>query len=86
MNEYGNDPEEDKIYRMWRNLNEWTTTPPAVAGWYWVNKLRVLDQTYWISIKWCAHWNNEKDDDIVVTHWLGPLPIPEPPKEKGNTE
>jgi hypothetical protein len=62
----------------------WTTTPPTVEGWYWVysdgeiNLVNVFrnydawivrrdDRTAWIEM-------------LNTAHWLGPLPLPEPPK------
>lgn len=64
----------------------WATEPPKEAGWYWVKELKGdeiiiarLDDDYtvlaWGDDYWC-------DVDIrQITHWLGPLPMPEPPQE-----
>jgi hypothetical protein len=67
------------------HLDGWTTEPPTEPGWYWVKHKRHTD-VFMVSV---AH-----DDDKVLTvysdgypvpadnltHWLGPLPPPEPPK------
>jgi hypothetical protein len=78
------------MYEFLPNGGEWTTTPPTEPGWYWAYILidepiismvfidkdgRVFDPDY------------ESDDiyqmqpvgETIFTHWLGPLPVPEPP-------
>jgi hypothetical protein len=60
----------------------WTTTPPTQAGWYWVVAdgslipivlhVRILESG--------DRYNGDYNLDHV-THWLGPLPVPEPPEE-----
>lgn len=62
---------------------KWTTAPPTVEGWYWVRFSNEQIECVTIGIidgkpieKFYDHWALEG-----VTHWLGPLPEPEPPKE-----
>ena len=62
---------------------EWTTDPPTEPGWYWIHfpsgavecaKIDVINSNG-IPIEFADRWALER-----VTHWLGPLPTPEPPK------
>lgn len=64
---------------------EWTTTPPTVEGWYWV-KPRYLDDSiepYIVEAKQGKAYvtgDDQPDDFDMFSHWLGPLPVPEPPQ------
>lgn len=65
---------------------EWTTERPVVPGWYLAQpiedknpehvlvdyKFRVWRNSYLSSIEWGV---------ADFSHWLGPLPVLEPPKE-----
>ena len=60
---------------------EWTTEPPTEGGWYWIRypdgEIACVEVFYSLG-------NMETDSDYVldtVTHWLGPLPVPEPPED-----
>jgi hypothetical protein len=66
----------------------WTTEPPTVEGWYWAKwaERHKRDQIVYLQ-------KDEKFARVLVigdtysrevsdfTLWLGPLPVPEPPKE-----
>jgi hypothetical protein len=55
----------------------WTTEPPKEAGWYWVN-FRVGTANFQLIEKYPL---DGKEQNIhLATHWLGPLPVPEPPE------
>lgn len=93
------DPQEDcsdttgeKIAEAIRAQDlQWTTEPPKQRGLY-----RAIDTK---GIGWWVHVSQEpyREDVFYVsrfgyghnvsldnfTHWLGPLPMPEPPKERG---
>ena len=60
----------------------WTTEPPTVEGWYWarheVTKEIVMTQVCQIT---SDYWTTENGPIWQFTHWLGPLPVPEPPTE-----
>ena len=60
---------------------EWTTTPPTEPGWYWVRQEMPSD-TNWVTVKW-QYDKSEcvNEEGIRTTHWLGPIPQPEPPTE-----
>jgi hypothetical protein len=67
----------------------WTTTPPTVEGWYWA--LDVLFQHIEpVYVEWSIpdrkfivnQMRNGKEMELSdFSHWLGPLPVPEPPNE-----
>ena len=61
---------------------EWTTETPTVEGWYWarheVTKEIVMTQVCQIT---SDYWTTENGPIWQFTHWLGPLPVPEPPTE-----
>ena len=68
---------------------EWTTTPPTVEGKYWVyNKVGDIHlcDVYEYKGKLFIPDGYYGDIDLPVekqeyySHWLGPLPVPEPPK------
>lgn len=54
---------------------EWTTEKPSQCGWYWVVR------KYWNKPE-LYHVESLVFVDLVhsVTHWLGPVAMPEPPK------
>ena len=68
---------------------EWSTTPPTVPGWYWA---KLNDESYnngnekiqVVLVNKGGLVLMVEDDSPNITlafsHWLGPLPIPEPPK------
>jgi hypothetical protein len=69
----------------------WTTEPPTVEGWYWVyckyqqnfvEKMKVV-LLYLNSegiFQYAADDTEFFPDEKNFTHYLGPLPVPEPPK------
>jgi hypothetical protein len=74
---------------------EWTTETPTVEGWYWfrvksgTSESSITELSY-IEIRggracFAPLVNGyEFDDDYEmsdITHWLGPIPAPEPPTE-----
>lgn len=70
---------------------DWTTEPPTEPGWYWATP-RMVEGWEDISPQIAEVYKNLSDrlkvlfdgnDDFDLadfTHWLGPLPLPEPPK------
>jgi hypothetical protein len=74
---------------------EWTTEPPEESGLYWFRASNwksddkpVTEQSYISVINGVVsfrplidgyEWEHEYEVKDV-THWLGPLPVPEPPK------
>lgn len=68
---------------------QWKTAPPTVDGWYWVSAdwrddaFQVFVDTTHLQSKiivWVAGsdvWSEIEE----FTHWLGPLPVPAPPKD-----
>jgi hypothetical protein len=70
-------------------FDKWATGTPTTEGWYWVtNKRGEVGLVEVTSIENGVFWAGgyDFDHDEVggsfdeITHWLGPLPIPEPPK------
>jgi hypothetical protein len=68
------------------HLDGWTTDPPTEEGLYF---LKLIDpkREEWAGMVQCVfvYLNDGKpyhslQNGFSVTHWLGPLPIPEPPK------
>ncbi len=67
----------------------WTTEPPTQEGWYWArtNKgqpfiIRVgFYGTGQTGTLWAYDTERNMLDLDVLDYWLGPLPVPEPPKE-----
>lgn len=68
---------------------EWTTTPPTEEGWYWA--VHALEGEI-VAVKFVGGglvtWGGWNIDQTATsasvsdfTHWLGPLPVPEPPTE-----
>ncbi len=73
---------------------QWTTEPPKVEGWYWFRGHHWLLDNLNTELSYVSvmngvisfsplingpEWDHEYDIRNV-THWLGPLPIPEPPE------
>ena len=59
---------------------DWTTTPPKVDGWYWALR---FGEVQIVNIRGSVGFIVALDDYCMLelfTHWLGPLPVPEPPK------
>jgi hypothetical protein len=72
-------------YRLY-NL-QWTTTPPTEEGWYWVldGEPYIAEVFYSYNHRLCADFTDENvptpiDELPGITHWLGPLPVPELPE------
>lgn len=69
---------------------EWTKTPPSEPGWYygfnysWNVKLDLMyfngKRLYWIAGS--EDIKNFLGRQRGLTHWQGPLLVPEPPEEK----
>lgn len=65
---------------------EWTTTPPTEPGLYWAwDGERVLAITVGYDEHVDGLWAFEQQSQYgsrlnSYSHWLGPLPVPEPPK------
>lgn len=66
---------------------DWTTESPTKPGWYWA---MYLDTEPWIVrvakdkdgiLKWWEDGVSRSWDLDTVSYWMGPLPVPEPPKE-----
>jgi hypothetical protein len=67
----------------------WTTTPPTEPGWYWVKCDTGAVSVYLVNLANSVmglyfeslgeSWEYIMED-WKITHWLGPLPPPEPPK------
>lgn len=55
---------------------QWTTTPPTKPGWYWVCKKGSAP-----ALK--EYKGVVTDVFLPDVSWLGPLPIPEEPKQEG---
>jgi hypothetical protein len=73
---------------------EWTTEPPRVAGWYWVyvhhNKFPSGPSLVEVKLSdgalgtWSGGDFEPVEDyagELLKAHWLGPLPMPEPPQK-----
>lgn len=70
----------------------WTTKPPTVEGWYWAldgieGEPRVAEVFYSYGHQLCADFTDDNvptplDKLPEITHWLGPLLIPELPNGK----
>ena len=74
---------------------KWTTEPPTKPGWYWVrvpqSHASMRGGIFVVSIEifggkqhidWLVdgyEWDPPFEESHI-THWLGPLPVPEPPK------
>jgi hypothetical protein len=69
-------------------FGKWTTTPPTEPGWYWVRNIKGkiwCDEVFKKDGVMCWWSEDENTFNSIIldyfTHWLGPLPPPEPPKE-----
>lgn len=65
----------------WFDALEWTTNQPTQEGWYWAKH-----EDYGKSIVMVIKGEGSVACDLLLslegfTHWLGPLPEPEAPKE-----
>lgn len=63
----------------------WATERPIKPGWYWVYDGENVFMAMWdIQFEgYPGKWTNKdtwEDFDNKITHWIGPLPEPEPPK------
>lgn len=76
---------EEKGATLSAVLLEWTAEPPTQEGWYWASPgiHRVDCEIVWVIRQSNGElvisgdeWNEPLD---VIKHWLGPLPVPEPP-------
>jgi len=67
-------------YYIETNLDEvalqWTTEPPTREGWYWASV-----DVVGIEARIIVHYPYPSNENVdKITHWLGPLPIPELPR------
>lgn len=59
---------------------EWTTEPPTQAGLYFACQSGIV---YWVEVLGNLTVDNPRGDGFPLedySHWIGPLPQPEPPK------
>jgi hypothetical protein len=71
-----------------RNDIQWTTAPPTEPGWYWVKPEKPFYNEHKDGVQvvyFDEPYASAVDDDCVkssdeIAAWLGPLPVPEPPK------
>jgi hypothetical protein len=81
----------------WLEVLEWTTEPPTQVGYYWVyNKDIGRTWAFMVEVHAVGAENTKLANELVArdsfgrrdrplsefTHWLGPLPMPEPPTEE----
>jgi hypothetical protein len=73
-----------------RNDIKWITAPPTEEGWYWaqwaqdVGNITCVEVSYSLATQELEVWVTAKEYTYELkdfTHWLGPLPVPEPPAE-----
>jgi hypothetical protein len=80
------------IMKVYSNGQGWTTTPPTVEGWYWAKIKPSKDTLDFTPDRYCVYVRHDVDaweawcipfeynlSLNYFTHWLGPLPLPEPP-------
>jgi len=64
---------------------QWTTEPPTQEGWYWGFHKNKTVYMFWVGLDddniLMAYFNGYPVPFESHTHWLGPLPVPEPPNE-----
>lgn len=73
---------------------QWTTEPPTQEGWYWFRASGFMQSGMFTELSYVSvmngvvsfkplidgyEWDHEYEVEDV-THWLGPLPVPAPPK------
>jgi len=64
-------------------MSEWTTTLPTVPGWWWT--WNGYEAWPILLHEWQGRLFHQITTDIeesvekTGTHWLGPIPVPEPP-------
>jgi hypothetical protein len=73
------------ILSKMRKALEWTTNPPTEDGWYWCYFAGAHEPLHCLPILLDQNrepWVDSEDNWQLqrITHWLGPLPIPDPPK------
>lgn len=74
------------------SADQWTTTPPTVPGWYWAYDTgpNSEDLNPFLQVVHVDYVDDKLVFDAIglfdshealdwFTHWLGPLPEPEPP-------
>jgi hypothetical protein len=73
---------------------KWTTDPPTEEGWYWVYtvpewetvpvvacvKVCIMNDVVSFDIPAGGYESEDYIHAHATTHWLGPLPPPEPPQ------
>jgi hypothetical protein len=88
------DPQEDNSDGVGESIAEairaaapkWTTTPPKEDGVYWAITKRgngpyCVDVDLRTGEVWHHGFSGDVSESIsYYSHWLGPLPVPEPPK------
>ena len=70
-------------------MNEWTTTPPSSPGYYWTwsktaSRVYLLELTAKYDGLYEEISGLSLEDLSAITHWLGPLLVPEAPKMTPN--
>lgn len=78
------DMDDEKEHECFAGM--WSTTPPTEPGWYWTKTCRgaylfniekSVGVLYFESV---GMWWDEAMEEYKITHWLGPLPVPEMPE------
>jgi hypothetical protein len=59
---------------------QWQDDPPTQSGWYWEWQKSLNIEPYIIYINEAIE-KSRAEKPKVLTLWMGPLPIPESPKE-----
>lgn len=71
----------------WKAL-KWTTETPTIEGWYWARTyVGVKEKIFVVEMRQTGIFITNAECPFptsMFTHWLGPLPVPEPPDEKGS--
>jgi hypothetical protein len=63
------------------HLDGWTTDPPTEPGWYWVKHVAHNEITMTQVCELTDDYLTTENGPLYVfSHFLGPLPQPEPPK------
>jgi hypothetical protein len=65
-----------------RSVLEWTTEPPKAEGYFWARQ-EVSGEIFIVNVIKLASDYLTTDAGPLhnFTHWLGPLPVPQPPSE-----